>query len=128
MSVLDLKKKSSSPTCASKFARGLLYNKCKQLTVIRVMSLTVSYLLNPPADIQAGNLLTSRKQSFPVKCSSDDRTKYYGALHNAIEEAKYQLGNELTAWKDAVEKAELSKETAKTLKYDADEGDEEDEP
>ena len=87
------------------------------------MSITVNYVLNPPADIQAGNLLTSSTQSFPVKCSSEDRTKYYGALHNAIAEAKCQLGNELTAWKDVVGKAELSKETTKTLKYDADEED-----
>lgn len=89
------------------------------------MSITVSYQLNPPPDIQAGDLLTSRTQSFPVECGSDDCTKYYGALHKAIEEAKYQLGNQLTAWKDAVEKAELVKETTKTLKYDADEEEDE---
>jgi streptomycin 6-kinase len=89
------------------------------------MSITVSYQLNPPADIQAENLLTSRTQSFPVNCSSDDRTKYYGALHKAIEAAKDQLGNELTAWRDAVGKAELVKETPKTLKYDAEEEEEE---
>jgi streptomycin 6-kinase len=88
------------------------------------ITVTVSYQLNPPTDIQAENLSTSKTQSFPVKCGSDNSTEYYGALHKTIEEAKDQLGNELTAWRDAVGKAELSKETPKTLKYDADEEEE----
>jgi len=33
------------------------------------------------------------------------------------------MGNELTAWRDAVGSAESKKETPKTLKYDVDEGD-----
>lgn len=89
------------------------------------MSITVSYQLSPPADIQAENLPTSKTQSFPVKGSLDDPTKYYGALQKAIEEAKDQLGNELTAWRDAVGKAELIKETPKMLKYDAEDEEEE---
>jgi septal ring factor EnvC (AmiA/AmiB activator) len=88
------------------------------------MSIAISYQLHPPAVAQAGHLPASKTQTFPVNSSSDDRTKYYGALHNAIEEAKDQLGNELTAWRDAVGKAELSKETTKTLKYEMDEEDE----
>jgi len=34
------------------------------------------------------------------------------------------LGNELTTWRDVVGKAELSKETQKTLKYAVDDEDE----
>lgn len=90
------------------------------------MSITVTYRLNPPADIQAGNLSTTRTQSFPVTHNAgDDNAQYYGTLHKTIEQVKDQLGNELTAWRDAVGKAESTKETPKTLKYDADEEEDE---
>ncbi|GLB43687.1 hypothetical protein LshimejAT787_1401990 [Lyophyllum shimeji] len=94
-------------------------------------SITISYELNPPAQREkdVGTLSTAKTQSFAVKASpADGLEKYYAALHEAIAGAKEQLGNELTAWRDAVGKAELSKETSKTLKYDAEgEGEEEEE-
>ncbi|KAG6843999.1 hypothetical protein H0H87_010890 [Tephrocybe sp. NHM501043] len=72
-------------------------------------TITISYELNPPVQTvkDAQGLNTSNK-----------------IAHEAIAGAKDQLGNELTAWRDAVGKAELSKETTKTLKYDADEEEE----
>jgi hypothetical protein len=91
------------------------------------MSVLISYQLHPPASVQAGNLSASKSHTFPVNSSSSDRPKYYRTLHTAIEEARGQLGNELTAWRDAVGKTELSKETKKTLKYDMDEEDEDEE-
>ncbi|KAF8079265.1 hypothetical protein FPV67DRAFT_1403550 [Lyophyllum atratum] len=93
-------------------------------------TITISYDLNPPAQSikDAANLSSSTTQTFPVNANlaTDGQEKYYSALQAAIAGARDQLGNELTAWRDAVGKAELSKETPKTLKYDA-EGEEEEE-
>ena len=93
-------------------------------------AIKISYHLNPPVEVQAGNLEASKTSGFSVDGSpSEGYAKYYGAPHKAIEEAKDCVGNELTAWRDAVGKAELNKETTKTLKYDADEeGGESDDP
>ncbi|KAG6812278.1 hypothetical protein H0H92_003587 [Tricholoma furcatifolium] len=101
-------------------------------------SITIRYELHPPAqvlsDAAAGGLTTAKTEShvvegeIPTGGSAEGQLGvYYGALRTAIAQAKDQLGNELTAWRDAVGKAELSKETAKTLKYDADEEEEEEE-
>ncbi|KAG5644111.1 hypothetical protein DXG03_009130 [Asterophora parasitica] len=93
-------------------------------------TITISYELNPPAQIveDAASLSTSKAQTFPVNANpAEGQEKYYGALQKAIAVAKDQLGQELTAWRDAVGKAELSKETQKTLKYDAEEEEEEEE-
>jgi len=88
------------------------------------MSISISYQLNPPPGVPVGSLPTSKTQKFPVNSSPEDYAKFYRALHGAIEEAKDQLGNELTTWRDVVGKAELSKETQKTLKYAVDDEDE----
>ncbi|KAF5385130.1 hypothetical protein D9615_000973 [Tricholomella constricta] len=91
-------------------------------------TIKITYELNPPPQTvkDADNLSTSKTQTFPVNANpADGQEKYYSALQKAIAGAKDQLGNELTVWRDAVGKAELSKETPKTLKYDA--GEEEDE-
>lgn len=92
-----------------------------------VATITISYELNPPAQTTTDveGLSASKTKTFPVKASpADGHEKYYGALQTAIAAAKDQLGNELTVWRDAVGKAELSKETPKTLKYDAEEEEE----
>ncbi|KAG6919069.1 hypothetical protein DXG01_009322 [Tephrocybe rancida] len=94
-------------------------------------TITISYELHPPAQTvnDAQGLSTSKTLVHKVELSPESAglEAYYGALRAAIATAKDQLGNELTAWRDAVGKAELSKETPKTLKYDADEEEEEEE-
>lgn len=85
--------------------------------------ITISYELNPPAGIDAGSLSASKTHNFHVKNNSGLK-RYYGGLREAIAEARKQTGDELTAWRDAVGKAELSKETKQTLKYEEGEEDE----
>ena len=92
-------------------------------------AITITYKLNPPTEAEAGSLSSSKHATFPVNASpSEGQKKYYNSLQKAIIEAKNDIGNDLTAWKEAVGKAELNKETPKTLKYDdADEEQEEEE-
>ncbi|KAK0184605.1 hypothetical protein F5146DRAFT_938471, partial [Armillaria mellea] len=89
-------------------------------------SITVSYDLNPPEEVDAPKLVESKHAAFNLKKTPADGQKaYYAALKDAIQLARSQVGDELTAWRDAVGKAELNKETKKTLKED--EGEEEEE-
>ncbi|KAG6848282.1 hypothetical protein H0H93_001581 [Arthromyces matolae] len=90
-------------------------------------TITISYELNPPAQVlkDANGLSTTKTQEHVVEANpSVGLEAYYNALRVSIAKAKDQLGNELTVWRDTVGKAELSKETQKTLKYDADEEEE----
>ncbi|KAG5338179.1 hypothetical protein J132_01521 [Termitomyces sp. J132] len=93
-------------------------------------TITINYELNPPAQIakETQGLTTSKtlRHVVEAKPSEVGLEAYCAALRVAIAKAKDQLGDELTEWRDAVGKAELSKETPKTLKYDADEAEEED--
>jgi len=90
-------------------------------------AITIAYQLNPPTEAEAGGLNSSKDSAFPVNANpSEGQKKYYNSLQKAIVEAKNDIGNDLTAWKEAVGKAELSKETPKTLKYE-DTGEEEEE-
>lgn len=89
-------------------------------------SIIISYQLNPPAGTGTGDLQASGVYEGEVKGSAaDGQKRYYGALKEAVLEARNQVGGELTAWRDAVGKAELSKETKKTLS--SEEADEEEE-
>ncbi|KAK0500920.1 hypothetical protein EDD18DRAFT_1067201, partial [Armillaria luteobubalina] len=88
-------------------------------------SITVSYDLNPPEEVDAPTLVESKHATFNLKKTPADGHKaYYAALKDAIQLARNQVGDELTAWRDAVGKAELNKETTKTLKEE-EEGEEE---
>ncbi|KAG6874664.1 hypothetical protein C0993_012672, partial [Termitomyces sp. T159_Od127] len=89
------------------------------------------YELNSPTQIvnEAQGLSVSKTltHALETNASEVELETYYSALRVAIAEARDQLGNELTAWRDAVGKAESSKETPKTLKYDAEDAEEEEE-
>ncbi|KAF8899352.1 hypothetical protein BD779DRAFT_1638387 [Infundibulicybe gibba] len=81
--------------------------------------ISVTYEINPPAGSSYGDLTRSNTLTFSLKSALDKGyDEYYAALRDAIESARGDVGNELTAWRDAVGKAELKKETKKTLKYD----------
>jgi hypothetical protein len=89
-------------------------------------SVSVIYELHPPPNTNAPNLTATKTEEFPVKGSNvDGQKKYYEELREAIGSAKSRLGEQLTAWRDAVGNGELGKETTKTLK--ADDGEEEEE-
>ncbi|KAG6890409.1 hypothetical protein C0995_008763 [Termitomyces sp. Mi166 len=70
-------------------------------------TISISYELNPPAQIV--------KEAQGLTSPSEAKLEtYYGGLRVGIAKAKDQLGKELTEWRDAVGKAELSKERPKT--------------
>jgi hypothetical protein len=89
-------------------------------------SITISYDLRPPPNTPAPNLTPTKSQEFPVKNVAEGQKSYYESLRGSIGEAKTVLGEELTAWRDAVGKEEHSKESKKA-REDGDDEAEEDE-
>ena len=89
-------------------------------------TITITYEVRPPTSIDAEGLATAKTGNFNVKNAPADGHKvYYTALREAIEEARNQVGDELTVWRDRVGKAELTKEPKKA---DDDEDEEEERP
>ncbi|KAH9926403.1 uncharacterized protein B0H18DRAFT_1005917 [Fomitopsis serialis] len=82
-------------------------------------ALTVSYELHPPSETPAEGLQTQKTH----KSGKD----YYESLRKAVAEAKSVLGEELTAWRDAVGTREQTKESKLPKKDEEDEEDEEQE-
>jgi hypothetical protein len=80
----------------------------------------LQYSLNLPEGVNAGDKPTSKthqvKIDAPTSTDGQDanlKKTYYDALRNALEEARSQVGDELTMWRDVVGKKELSKELRK---------------
>lgn len=88
-------------------------------------ALTVTYELFPPSGTPVTNLKTSQTHTFAVTSPDASSQAYYQSLRQSITQAKDTLGDELTAWRDAVGNRELKKEPRKVTKDD--EEDEEDE-
>ncbi|KAJ3576104.1 hypothetical protein NP233_g657 [Leucocoprinus birnbaumii] len=89
-------------------------------------SITIIYELKPPAGAGPYGLNTSKLHDFPVTASPEGGQKaYYTALQKSIAQAKDRIGNELTAWRDAVGKAELTKEPNQTKSEEGEGSDEE---
>ncbi|EPQ60087.1 hypothetical protein GLOTRDRAFT_13446, partial [Gloeophyllum trabeum ATCC 11539] len=88
-------------------------------------SITIAYHLHPPEGVAGEGLSSTKTQEFPV--SGGDQKEYYESLRSAINEAKSKLGEELTAWRDAVGNKEQGKEKTVPMKSedDEDESDEE---
>ena len=90
-------------------------------------TITITYELNTLTSIDAEGLAAAKTGNFNVKSTPTDGHKvYYTALREAIEEARNQVGDDLTAWRDRVGKAELTKEPKKA--DDDEEGEEEEQP
>lgn len=97
--------------------------------------LTVTYkIVPPPSTVAPPSLSQETTHRFPIvpllglesKEDDDSLKRYYTSLRASIAEARTKLGEELTAWRDAVGNAELGKE--KSVKSEADdEGGEEEE-
>ncbi|KAG1794363.1 uncharacterized protein HD556DRAFT_1308076 [Suillus plorans] len=101
---------------------------------VRSRELTVNYkIVPPPSTVAPSSLSQETTHRFPIiplpDLESQDDTdselkKYYTSLQTSIAEARTKLGEELTAWRDAVGNAELGKE--KSVKTEVnDEGEEE---
>ncbi|KAG9222129.1 hypothetical protein CCMSSC00406_0009580 [Pleurotus cornucopiae] len=90
-------------------------------------AVTITYVLNPPEGTDTPALFRTKEMTFGVE-SNTDRTYagYYDGLRTAVEDARTAIGDDLTAWRDAIGAAEGSKETKKILAdEDDEEGDEE---
>ncbi|KAF8644235.1 hypothetical protein AX16_008590 [Volvariella volvacea WC 439] len=91
-------------------------------------AVTITYEINPPADTEAGALSKSKTLEVEVKAQPTGGFQgYYSALEKALIEARDKIGEDLTAWRDAVGNKELNRETKKTLKEDDEEEDDEEE-
>ncbi|KAJ4472061.1 hypothetical protein J3R30DRAFT_3299093 [Lentinula aciculospora] len=90
-------------------------------------SITMIYTVCPPAQtILPDGLPTSRTIEVAVSASKDSGNSYYSSLHEALGKARNKIGADLTIWRDAVGKLEVSKE-AKKGKQGEDDGEEEEE-
>jgi hypothetical protein len=78
-------------------------------------SIKITYTLNPPTAIESSRELPKQKShEFTVSHSSNEgTTAYYTALRSSLDKARNEVGDELTAWRDKVGKAELNKELKK---------------
>ena len=96
-------------------------------------TIKIQYTLNLPEGVNTENKPTSKVHQFKIDntpSSKDSDTQeakksYYDALQNALEEARNQIGDELTAWRDCVGKKELNKEPRKGNGVDEEEEEEE---
>ncbi|KAH0837821.1 hypothetical protein J3R83DRAFT_6029 [Lanmaoa asiatica] len=93
-------------------------------------TLTVSYALSPPEGTNSPpSLAPSDSHAFTVEVEKTASIgEYYGALRKSIAAAKEMVGEELTAWRDAVGNAEVGKEkAAKAARPEEEEEEEEEE-
>jgi len=98
---------------------------------VQSRELTVTYNIVPPSSTVAPqSLLQETTHRFPIVGLSEEakgdseEKRYYVSLRSSIAEARAKLGEELTAWRDAVGNAELGKEKSVKAEVD-DEGEEE---
>jgi hypothetical protein len=81
-------------------------------------SIEVSYDLHPPPNTSTPNLTSAKSHNISVKITTGGQKIYYESLRGSIGKAKAVLGEELTAWRDAVGKGEQTKESKKTRESD----------
>lgn len=91
-------------------------------------SVTITYELNPPKDTPADGLSASKTHELPIPDNDGSSRAYYEGLRDALAKGKDVIGEELTAWRDAVGNGEKTKESAAPSKVaDEEEDDEEEE-
>ena len=78
-------------------------------------SVKITYTLNPPITVDSTSELPKQKShEFAVTPNSNGGTAgYYTAMRSSLNKARNEVGDELTAWRDRVGKAELNKEPKK---------------
>ena len=75
----------------------------------------IEYQVSPPQGVDAPDLATKKTLKYEVHGSPDNGAKdYYKNLKEAVRVARDEVGEDLTAWRDAVGKAELRKEPTKS--------------
>lgn len=89
-------------------------------------NIIITYDLHPPADTPAHGLEARKTHNFAVNTGEGSLKAYYAGVRDAISQGKEVIGEELTAWRDAVGSREQTKES-KVAKMEQDEEDEEDE-
>ena len=92
-------------------------------------TLTVSYTLSPPEGTNSPpSLAANNGHTFVVEADKTASSgEYYTALQKSIAAAREKLGEDLTAWRDAVGNGEVGKEkAAKAARADDDEEDDDD--
>ncbi|TFY52176.1 hypothetical protein EVG20_g10672 [Dentipellis fragilis] len=87
-------------------------------------SLTVSYNLRVPEEVQVPGSQAEKTHQYEVKSEKEGYAGYYDELRLAIADVKAKTGDELTVWRDAVGNRELNKEP-KSAKNDEDDEEEE---
>ncbi|OAX39660.1 hypothetical protein K503DRAFT_855881 [Rhizopogon vinicolor AM-OR11-026] len=96
---------------------------------VQSRELTVTYKIVPPPSTVAPQSLSQETthrftvEGQPEDSKGDSELKYYALLRSSIAEARIKLGEELTAWRDAVGNAELVKE--KSVKAEVEDEEEE---
>ncbi|KAF5312528.1 hypothetical protein D9619_002471 [Psilocybe cf. subviscida] len=90
-------------------------------------AIKITYTLKPPTSVQGGNLATQKSHEHPIKPADEGKTAFYTALRKSIDAARTEIGDELTAWRDVIGKAELVKEPKKVPEGEEEEEEEEDE-
>ncbi|KAI0728404.1 hypothetical protein C8Q72DRAFT_994748 [Fomitopsis betulina] len=83
-------------------------------------ALTITYELHPTPDTPSEGLQKERTHTFSVEGGKKGKA-YYESLRKAVAEAKTVMGEELTAWRDAVGTTEQTKESKLSKKSDEDE-------
>ena len=92
--------------------------------------ITITYELHPPPQVAPKGLSTTKVLSFPAPAVAGGEgasSKYYEALRVPIAKARDAIGDDLTAWRDAVGSLEQSKEPKSSKVAEDDEAEEEEE-
>lgn len=97
---------------------------------VQSRELAVTYkIVPPPSTVAPLSLSQETTHRFPIpglesKEDAESLKRYYTSLRASIAQARTKLGEELTAWRDAVGNAEVGKERSARAEAD-DEGEEE---
>ena len=91
---------------------------------------SVTYELKPPSDTPIPtHLNVTKTHEVPIaNADVSNQKSYYEGLRTAVLQVKSTLGEELTAWRDAVGKREDNKEARIPKKSEGDEDEEDEEP
>lgn len=95
------------------------------ITYSRMVSLQLSYTLNPPAGTPAPSLPPHAEHEYPLNDATPQQQLI--SLEAALGQARDTLNEELTAWKEAVKGLEVEQKKKKKSSEEEDEGEEDEE-
>lgn len=88
-------------------------------------TIKITYNLKPPTNVDSSDRAATKTHAFKIKPAASGSTAFYTALRTSLEQARNEVGDEITAWRDVVGKAELVKEPKKIAEDEDEEVDEE---